>query len=104
MIFFTTSSGCTDGKKNRYRGDVEWVTVENMDVCTCPGSTSVVLMSGHWYLRDALAVSRTLEGYESVTSHRVHSVGSHATRLKLLWKHSSRLHGGGVGRRPGKGR
>ena len=50
MIFFTTSSGCKEGKKNRYKRDDWWVTAENMGVCVYPGSTSVVLTSGHWYL------------------------------------------------------
>jgi len=94
MIFFTTSSGCRDGKKKRYMHDVGCMTVENMGVCMCPGSTRVVLIPGHLYLRIPLVESRSLEGDEGITSHRAHSEESHAAKSGLLWKHSNRLHRG----------
>ena len=103
IIFFTTSSGCSVGKKNWYRRDAGCATVENMDVCTCPGSTRVVLMSGHLYLSNASVGSRSLGGNKGSTSHRARSEESHATKSELLWKHNSRLHRGGVGYKPGKG-
>lgn len=103
MIFFTTSSGCSDGKKNRYMRDVGCVTVENMDVSTCPGSTRVVLISGHLYLRSALVGSRSRGGNKSITLRRVRSEESRATKSELLWKHSSRLHKDGIRARLGKG-
>ena len=62
MIFLTASRGCSDGKKNRHKRDVGCFTVENIDVCICPGSTRVVLMFGHLYLSNTSVVSHSLEG------------------------------------------